>query len=154
MSELRQGLLRHLLGSPRRIPQISVDRRDHNARVDCEQVDTPERKTKPGINDDTFIEDAIKDIDEVRTAGRPFKSRTNCRSAHWALRRDSTPPRLHRGTRVATDCGVDTITRLRLWGKIVTTRANWVPEFLRAPPTKSETAFSVTGNSRRTGDVD
>jgi len=54
---------------PRRIPEISVDGSDHNARVDCEQIDATERKAKPGINDDTLVEDAVKDIDEVRTEG-------------------------------------------------------------------------------------
>src|SRR5581483_9433132 len=54
--------------------EVSVDGRDHDARLNRDQIDADEGDAHPGVNDDALVEYPIKDVNKTRTARYPFNS--------------------------------------------------------------------------------
>src|SRR6185295_159526 len=52
--------------------QVGVDRRDHDACLDGDEVDPDQRDTDPRVDDDPFIEYPIEDVNKACSAGGSF----------------------------------------------------------------------------------
>src|SRR5207237_519766 len=61
----------HRLG----VAQVGVNRGDHNARLDRDQIDPNQGDSDPSIDDDTLVENSVKDIDEAGAAWGSFNGR-------------------------------------------------------------------------------
>src|SRR5581483_7172635 len=55
-----------------RILQVCVDGRHDDPRLNRNQIDADEGNTHPRVDDDALVENAIKDVDETRSAGGSF----------------------------------------------------------------------------------
>src|SRR5215475_14071990 len=55
-----------------RVLQICVDRRDHDARLDGDQIDPHQRNADPCVDDDPLVEYSIEDVNETCTARGSF----------------------------------------------------------------------------------
>src|SRR5207244_3033418 len=71
---------RHHLSHRLRVLDVRVDRRDDDAGLNGDEVDAHQRDTHPCVDDDSFVEYPIEDIDQTRAAGCPFNWH---RSSSW-----------------------------------------------------------------------
>src|SRR6266702_5553803 len=55
-----------------RVAQVGVDRSDHDAGFDRDQVDADQGDAYPRVDDDAFVQNAVKDVDETRAAWGSF----------------------------------------------------------------------------------
>ena len=58
----------HRLG----VLEVRVDRCDHDACFNGDQVDANERDPDPGVDDDTFIQDPVEYVDQTAAARGAF----------------------------------------------------------------------------------
>src|SRR6185437_8465625 len=57
-----------------RVLEICIDGRDDDARFNSHEVNTDQRDTDPGIDDDTLVEHSVEDVDEGTATGRTLDS--------------------------------------------------------------------------------
>src|SRR5579864_3713141 len=54
------------------VAQIGIERSDHDAGFDGDQVNAHQRDANPRVDDDAFVEDTIEDVDEAGAAWGSF----------------------------------------------------------------------------------
>src|SRR5512141_1869673 len=76
------GGLRYRRDAPDRfgVFQVRVDRGDHDAGLDRDEVDADERNADPRVDDNPLVEDSIEDVDETCAACSAF-------NGHYSLLR-------------------------------------------------------------------
>src|SRR5262249_21681403 len=72
--------------------QVRIDRSDHDARLDGNQIDTDQRDADPCIDDDPLIEYSIKDVNQACSAGSSFNGHQTLLESFRACDALSAPP--------------------------------------------------------------